>query len=281
MSLRRRGNGRRSQSVADWYGSGHWMKNGVPLRAVTLQDDAELITRHEVQRRRPDLLVTNYSMLEYMMLRPIERSIFEATANWLAAYPDETFLLVLDEAHLYRGAQGAEVGLLLRRLRERLDIPADRFQVICATASFSDEGKANAGAFGAQLSGVDPELFRTGLRRLTASGPPKQQAATPILASWPPSTSRPSSPKTRRPAPTAIAPFLAYQGVAPTTDQNADLFHALKHYGPFAKLVNETMRAARSFNEIRDLVFGHRRQACRRPRNQRAARDGQPRAPQP
>lgn len=67
---------------------------------------------------------------------------------------------MLDEAHLYRGAQGAEVGLLLRRLRERLDIPAERFQVICATASFSAEGKKMAGVFGGQLSGADPASFR-------------------------------------------------------------------------------------------------------------------------
>jgi len=38
--------------------------------------DAELMTRHEMQDHAPDLLVTNYSMLEYMMLRPLEAPIF-------------------------------------------------------------------------------------------------------------------------------------------------------------------------------------------------------------
>ena len=47
--------------------------------AVTLPDDVELITRSEIQAAPSDLLVTNYSMLEYMLMRPIERTIFDRT----------------------------------------------------------------------------------------------------------------------------------------------------------------------------------------------------------
>ncbi len=54
-------------------------------------EDSELFTRQEMQRFAPDLLVTNYSMLEYMLLRPIERSIFEQTAQWLRASPDVSY----------------------------------------------------------------------------------------------------------------------------------------------------------------------------------------------
>jgi len=96
-------------------------------------------------------------MLEYMLMRPIERTIFDKTRAWLAQNPAEKFLIVLDEAHLYRGAAGAEVGLLLRRLRDRLNITADRFQVICATASFSNP--VYAPDFGAQLAGVPSDTF--------------------------------------------------------------------------------------------------------------------------
>ena len=95
-------------------------KTGEFVRAVTLPDDSELLTRHEVQTAPPDLLLTNYSMLEYMLMRPIERPIFDRTREWLRKNLSEKFLVVLDEAHLYRGAAGAEVGLLLRRLRDRL-----------------------------------------------------------------------------------------------------------------------------------------------------------------
>ena len=65
----------------------------------------QLLTRQEMQSECPDLLITNYSMLEYMLLRPIERSIFNATQNWLASDPSTLFTLVLDEAHTYRGAR--------------------------------------------------------------------------------------------------------------------------------------------------------------------------------
>ena len=129
--------------LAAWLGEkgSRWqnLKTGEFQRAVTLPDDSELLTRHEVQVAPPDLLVTNYSMLEYMLMRPIGRPIFDSTFQWLEGNPDEIFLVVLDEAHLYRGAAGAEVGLLLRRLRDRLGIPTERLQVICATASFRNQ----------------------------------------------------------------------------------------------------------------------------------------------
>lgn len=252
--LKSKGKWPAKESISEWYGSGYWMAGGVPRRAVTLENEAELITRDEVQRAAPDLLITNYSMLEYMMLRPIERTIFEATRAWLAACPNEKFLIVLDEAHLYRGAQGAEVGLLLRRLRERLDIPADRFQVICATASFSDLGKANAGAFGSQLSGADPASFVpvTGSLNLRPGAVKGQTDDLATLASIDLAAFFAEDEVARA---AAIAPFVAYRHVSATSNADADLFHALKDYGPFSHLVNETMRAACAFSELREIVF--------------------------
>jgi ATP-dependent helicase YprA (DUF1998 family) len=243
------------KSVSEWYGSGPWMPKGVRRRAITLIDDTELITRDEVQVGAPDLLITNYSMLEYMMMRPIERTIFEQTRAWLEACPDEKFLIVLDEAHLYRGAQGAEVGLLLRRLRDRLAIPKERFQVICATASFSDEGKKNAGQFGEQLTGVDAASFVpvTGslkLRPKAAMGSPADLATLGSI-----DLGGFFSEESYKRA-VAVKPFLVHRGVAPSVRPDADLHAALAEYGPFSLLVNETMRAARSFEEIREIVFG-------------------------
>ena len=90
--------------IASYYylrmGEPQWPPAGVP--------DPELLLRHEVQDQPPDLLITNYSMLEYMLLRPIERSIFERTRAFFEANAHERLLFVLDEAHLYRGASGTE-----------------------------------------------------------------------------------------------------------------------------------------------------------------------------
>lgn len=145
--------------LASWLGSGGAWKDahGNLRRAIEHPDDTELLTRHEIQANAPDLLVTNYSMLEYMMLRPIERSIFQQTREYFVANPNERFILVLDEAHLYRGAQGTEVAMLIRRLRHRLELSPTQFQVITTSASFEDAEAAKR--FAAGLTGTMIDQF--------------------------------------------------------------------------------------------------------------------------
>lgn len=111
-------------------------------RLITQPDDRELLTRHEMQQCPPDILVTNYSMLEYMLLRPIERTIFDRTREWLAADRRNQLILVLDEAHMYRGAGGAEVALLIRRLQARLGIERNQLRAILTSASLGDSSDA-------------------------------------------------------------------------------------------------------------------------------------------
>ena len=242
-------------SVSEWFGTGNWQdSNGQFRRAITRPEEAELLTRNEAQTSPPDLLITNYSMLEYMMLRPIERPIFDRTKAWLQACPDEKFLIVLDEAHLYRGAQGAEVGLLLRRLRERLDIPVERFQVICATASFSEEGKKNAGQFGSQLSGADASSFRpvTGALKLQPGEADGGTADIAALCSVDMAKFYAEDDGLRD---AAIAQFLAYRNTPAGAAHGPALHAALQGWGPFSRLVNATMVAALSFDEVRAKVF--------------------------
>ena len=50
---------------------------------MTDDRDAEMITRFEMQDNTPDILITNYSMLEYMLMRQEEQSIWEDTKKWL------------------------------------------------------------------------------------------------------------------------------------------------------------------------------------------------------
>ncbi|MCS6839232.1 MAG: DEAD/DEAH box helicase [Roseiflexaceae bacterium] len=129
---------------------GRWDK-----RLLTQPGDCELLTRHEMQQTCPDILITNYSMLEYMLMRPIERNIFAQTQRWLASHPDNCLILVLDEAHLYRGTAGAEVGYLIRRLQARLDLPRERLRCILTSASLGPEQtiEADAVAFAEALTG--------------------------------------------------------------------------------------------------------------------------------
>jgi Lhr-like helicase len=141
-----------------WYGTTgqRWEDESEnPLRANERPDDPELLTRHEIQGECPDLLVTNYSMLEYMLLRPIEREIFSKTRDYFEANPGEKFILILDEAHLYRGANGTEVAYLVRRLLERLGLTSSQVLFIATSASFSNAERAQQ--FVAGLCGIEPD----------------------------------------------------------------------------------------------------------------------------
>jgi ATP-dependent helicase YprA (DUF1998 family) len=134
----------------------------------TAPEDRELLTRHEMVRDErgqggsPDILVTNYSMLEYMLMRPFERPIFEETRRWLEQ-DGNVFRLVLDEAHLYRGARGAEIAFLVRRLLARLGINGrpEKYRVILTSASLgqSDDALERVKKFAADLVGKTPDDF--------------------------------------------------------------------------------------------------------------------------
>lgn len=111
-------------------------------RHIPNDEDAELITRFEMQQFCPDILITNYSMLEYMLLRPREQKIWDDTREWLALSSDNKLLFVIDEAHMYRGSSGGEVALLIRRFFHKLGISRNRVQFILTTASMPKDDKA-------------------------------------------------------------------------------------------------------------------------------------------
>lgn len=122
------------------------------------EEDAELVTRFEMQQFCPDILITNYSMLEYMLLRPREQKIWEDTQRWLDADPQNKLLFVIDEAHMYRGSAGGEVSLLIRRLFHRLGIDRSRVQFILTTASMPDrdeEDRTAVRVFANELTASD------------------------------------------------------------------------------------------------------------------------------
>ena len=230
-----------------WFGpkGSKWKdaKSGRFVRAVMRPEDPELLTRHEVLAAPPDVLITNYSMLEYMLMRPLERPVFDHTRRWLADNPEEKFLLIVDEAHLYRGAAGAEVALLLRRLRSRLGITPDRVQVITTSASFSTPEYARA--FAAQLTGKEEADFRTvtskpALRSGAAQGTP---ADATLLAGLPLTDFYNAETEPARTV--AVADLLTDRGVDGRDRPVAALLHdALTGYAPMNLLLNETMHTA-------------------------------------
>jgi ATP-dependent helicase YprA (DUF1998 family) len=256
-NLKSRGKWPSKPDLAEWFGrsSTRWQdKNGNFVRAVTMTADPELFTRHEVLANPPDVLVTNYSMLEYMLMRPLERPIFDATRDWLAADSTRTLTLVVDEAHLYRGAAGAEVGLLLRRLRSRLDLPAERLQVICTSASFTSATYASE--FGASLTGkatadfetIEGDLALWGTHGVGTAADVQALGAIDVKALYA-AESEPDRLDT-------VASFLAYRGQAVTEEPVAEQLHrALIGYPPMGQLVNLTMQDAQGVTDLGGVVF--------------------------
>lgn len=141
-------------------------------RHIPNDEDAELITRFEMQQFCPDILITNYSMLEYMLLRPRERKIWDDTREWLASCKENKLLFVIDEAHMYRGSSGGEVALLIRRLFHKLGISRDRVQFILTTASMPNKNQQDYDSvmkFANELTASDTETqfrYLTGEREV-------------------------------------------------------------------------------------------------------------------
>ena len=255
--LKKKGKWPAKPDLITWYGKSgtRWQSRstGEFTRCVTLPGDPELFTRHEVQEAPPDILVTNYSMLEYMLMRPLERPIFDKTRDWLQANPDERFLLVIDEAHLYRGAAGAEVALLIRRLRTRLGIPPERLQVICTSASMRDPDYAVK--FAAQLTGKDAAEFskvQGDLLLRPDAGKGTLQDALSLEAMDLDAFYESETDDTRV---AHVEEFLMYRGIAPPWDLNQSLYEALESFPPMANLINMTMEEARPVANLGGSLF--------------------------
>ena len=117
----------------------------------------EMWSRWDAQDAPPDLLITNYSMLNIMLMRAIEQGMFEQTRQWLASDSNHVFHLVVDELHAYRGTPGTEVSYILRLLFERLGLEPDSPQLRILATSASLEGDDRT--FLSEFFGRSPEGF--------------------------------------------------------------------------------------------------------------------------
>lgn len=232
--------------------------------------DRELLTRQEMVHgagsrpgHAPDVLVTNYSMLEYMLMRPFERPIFAETKRWLEQDGTQ-LLLVLDEAHMYRGAKGAEVAFLIRRLRARLSIHdrPDKLRVIATSASLG-EGAAAVDAvrrFAADISGKRPENFEaiTGTREVPTPASPAPIEVADTLASLDlDGINEALDATTLR---EKLAPLLPVSANPNPTEQEvlADLHAALQNQPWVNQLIKEAAGQAVALSELAPRVFpGH------------------------
>ncbi len=107
---------------------GPWADRPVTFERYTGQDDQE--AREQIRRRPPDILLTNYVMLELILTRYTDQALVSRLGSLR--------YLVLDELHTYRGRQGADVAMLVRRLREAAG--SRGLRCVGTSATLSTEG---------------------------------------------------------------------------------------------------------------------------------------------
>src|SRR5262245_19478012 len=141
-------------------------QGGQPVRFARYTGQESFDERKQIQQSPPDILVTNYVMLALLLTRPEERRTIIQAARGLR-------FLVLDELHTYRGRQGADVAMLVRRARDALDAPRLQCVGTSATLAGADdpaEQQKQIAAIAGQLFGTDvlPEnIIGETLRRVT------------------------------------------------------------------------------------------------------------------
>jgi len=88
----------------------------------------ERLSRERMREDPPHILLTNYAMLEYLLIRPSDNVFFDGVDA------DKWSFIVLDEAHTYKGATGTEIALLLRRLKQRV-VNNEKGRIQCMATS--------------------------------------------------------------------------------------------------------------------------------------------------
>ena len=115
---------------------------GRPLKPIS----NEIISRETMQKKPPHILVTNYAMLEYMLLRPNDDEVFSRA---------KLRFLVLDEAHIYRGATGIETSLLIRRLKARISNSSNVIHILTSATLGGKEANEDIVTFAGRLCGTN------------------------------------------------------------------------------------------------------------------------------
>lgn len=124
-------------------------QTGVLGEGAMMTAQSCITDRDTLRKHPPDILLTNYKMLDYLMLRPRDRQL------WSQNTPTTLRYVVVDELHTFDGAQGTDLALLLRRLRARLQVPDGH--LICAGTSATLGGASDTGPlreYASQVFGV-------------------------------------------------------------------------------------------------------------------------------
>jgi len=142
------------------------LEHELGLKEGELQDTV-LASRVEIRENPPDLLLTNYVMLELILTRREDLSLFPREHRGILRY------LVLDELHTYGGLKGADTALLIRRLKVHTGTE-ESLQFIGTSATLAEDEWQEARAFASRLFGAPVTEL---IRETHAQRPPKEAIA--------------------------------------------------------------------------------------------------------
>ena len=134
--------------------------------------------REKIRRNPPHILLTNYVMAELLLVRPEDRPLLTS-----ASKKEAPFFLIFDELHTYRGRQGADVAMLVRRFKARLNrkpiihIGTSATMVASRQASL-EERRAAVAEFASRFFGHPFEandIIDETLEPVTVGGPPSEE----------------------------------------------------------------------------------------------------------
>ena len=131
----------------------------------------ELICRDQMKKSPPHILLTNYAMLEYLMLRPTDNVFFQGE------YSKHWKYIVIDEAHTYTGAKGIEMSMLISRLKSTIGLNKGDLACIMTSASLGNGSKDYP-----QVAEFASKLFGEEFIPSDVIGPTKQSLQ--IVNSW-------------------------------------------------------------------------------------------------
>jgi len=151
----------------------------------------ELVSRDQMRDAPPHILLTNYAMLEYLLLRPDDNVFFDGQ------YARHWRFVVIDEAHTYTGAKGIEMAMLLRRLKDRVvEGEVGRLQCIATSATlgrgeqdFPEVAHFAQQLFGERFDWIEGDLSRQDVvkasrKRMIALSQSQWKPGPTLYARW-------------------------------------------------------------------------------------------------
>lgn len=98
--------------------------------------EKQVITcKNTLRKSPPDILLTNYKMLDFLLMRPKDQVL------WQHNDPDLLKYLVVDELHTFDGAQGSDLAMLIRRLKARLSVNTENLICVGTSATLGNESQ--------------------------------------------------------------------------------------------------------------------------------------------